>query len=100
MNYKQDNWNEYLPMAEFSYNNSKQISINESPFYALYGYHPNADNDIPQLAKNVPLAEVRLQHLNSVQEDLQFYMEAAQETQSKYYNRKVKDMEFNEGQQV
>src|SRR6185369_11635965 len=69
VNYNQDNWDEYLTMAEFSYNNSTQVSINDSPFYALYGYHPNMDNDIPQLAKNIPLAEIRLQHLQQVQED-------------------------------
>jgi transposase InsO family protein len=58
INYNQDNWHEYLTMAEFSYNNSVQISINDSPFYALYGYHPIMDNDIPQLANKIPLAEV------------------------------------------
>jgi hypothetical protein len=100
VNYDQDNWTEYLTMAEFSYNNSAQVSINDSPFYALYGYHPNMDNDIPQLAKNIPLAEVRLQHLQRVQEDLQFYIATAQETQAKYYNKKVKEMHFEVGQQV
>jgi transposase InsO family protein len=100
VNYNQDNWNEYLTMAEFSYNNSAQVSINDSPFYALYGYHPNMDNDIPQLAKNIPLAEVRLQHLHQIQEDLKFFIESAQGTQAKYYNRKTKEMHFEVGQQV
>jgi transposase InsO family protein len=30
-------WNECLPLAEFSYNNSYQESINMAPFEALYG---------------------------------------------------------------
>ena len=30
--YKQDQWDEYLPAAEFTYNNSKQASSGYSPF--------------------------------------------------------------------
>src|SRR5438105_6471799 len=30
-------WDEYLPLAEFSYNNSYQKSLQMTPFEALYG---------------------------------------------------------------
>ena len=33
----QDNWEEHLPLAEFTYNNSYQTSIGMAPFEALYG---------------------------------------------------------------
>jgi hypothetical protein len=33
----QDQWDECLPLAEFSYNNSYQESIKMAPFEALYG---------------------------------------------------------------
>ena len=33
----QGNWEEYLPLAEFSYNNSYQATIKMAPFEALYG---------------------------------------------------------------
>jgi transposase InsO family protein len=33
----QDQWDECLPLAEFSYNNSYQDSIKMAPFEALYG---------------------------------------------------------------
>jgi hypothetical protein len=33
----QDQWDECLPLAEFSYNNSYQESIKMTPFEALYG---------------------------------------------------------------
>jgi hypothetical protein len=32
-----DTWDEWLPLAEFSYNNSYQESIKIAPFKALYG---------------------------------------------------------------
>ena len=31
------NWDKYLPLVEFSYNNSYQASIGMAPFEALYG---------------------------------------------------------------
>ena len=31
------NWDEYLPLAEFAYNNSYQSSIDMAPYEALYG---------------------------------------------------------------
>ena len=32
-------WSNYLPLIEFSYNNSYQASIQMTPFEALYGRH-------------------------------------------------------------
>jgi len=42
-NRRQDNWVDLLPYAEFAYNNSLQQSINQTPFYANYGYHPKSN---------------------------------------------------------
>ena len=39
INYKQDNWVEWLPQAEFAYNNAMQASTGRSPFYAMYTYN-------------------------------------------------------------
>jgi len=38
--YKQDTWDEYLPAAEFVYNNSKQASTGFTPFELDNGQHP------------------------------------------------------------
>ena len=35
--YQQDNWDTWLPMAEFAYNNSFHPTLGCSPFYALQG---------------------------------------------------------------
>jgi hypothetical protein len=34
-----DNWDNCLPLAEFSYNNNYQESLRVAPFEALYGHH-------------------------------------------------------------
>ena len=39
--YQQDDWHEWLPLAEFAYNNADHTSTGVSPFKANYGYDPN-----------------------------------------------------------
>jgi len=37
INYQQDDWCNYLPLAEFAYNNGYQETIKNTPFFANYG---------------------------------------------------------------
>ena len=58
VNERQDNWTQYLPMAEFTHNNWPNESTRESPFNILMGYNPRADwidrpSPIPQVALRV-----------------------------------------------
>ena len=39
VNYKQNNWAQLLPMAEFVYNNSKNVSTGHTPSKLNCGYH-------------------------------------------------------------
>jgi hypothetical protein len=43
VNKRQNNWVQYLPLAEFAHNNWPNESTHESPFHILMGYHPCAD---------------------------------------------------------
>ena len=40
VNYHQNNWDELLPLLEFSYNNAVNSSTGYSPFFLNYGQHP------------------------------------------------------------
>jgi len=40
VNYQQDDWCQWLPMAEFMENNHASESTGISPFFANYGYDP------------------------------------------------------------
>jgi hypothetical protein len=40
-----DDWDEYLDLAEFAYNNSYHESIKTTPFWLTYGYDPRSPSD-------------------------------------------------------
>ncbi|MBW0511086.1 hypothetical protein O181_050801 [Austropuccinia psidii MF-1] len=42
--YHQDDWNTWLPLAEFSYNNSDHSSTKQLPFFTVYGRNPQIDS--------------------------------------------------------
>jgi hypothetical protein len=39
--YQQDDWVDYLPLAEFSFNSSENTSTHSTPFYANLGFNPS-----------------------------------------------------------
>src|SRR6266436_1634991 len=45
-NYQQDNWVTLLPMAEFTYNNTTNVTTGVSPFFTNKGYHPEFTVDL------------------------------------------------------
>jgi hypothetical protein len=40
LNYQQNDWVHWLPMAEFAANNHTLETTGHSPFYSNYGFHP------------------------------------------------------------
>ncbi|KAI0995439.1 Transposon Tf2-9 polyprotein [Podosphaera aphanis] len=53
ISYQQDDWVQWLPMAEFAANNQVSSSTKVSPFYSNYGYHPRFTITIkPFILKN------------------------------------------------
>ncbi|MBW0537472.1 hypothetical protein O181_077187 [Austropuccinia psidii MF-1] len=44
VSYHQDDWNTWLPLAEFAYNNAEHSSKTQSPFFTIYGRNPSFDS--------------------------------------------------------
>ena len=40
VSHRQDDWPEWIAIAEFSYNNKIHTTMHVSPFFANYRYHP------------------------------------------------------------
>ena len=97
ISYQQDDWVDFLPLAEFTHNNAEHTSTGMSPFYAMYGYHPRFDLSIVQTFPTTGTrslnanAEERLQHLHEIQEDLTATLHTAIKKYSKYYDVHAKD---------
>jgi hypothetical protein len=54
INYLQDNWAEWLPLAEFAANNQALETTGLSPFFANKGFHPYYQFDLSLVAtKNI-----------------------------------------------
>ena len=89
--YQQDNWSQLLPLAEFVYNNAKNVSTGMSPFYANYGYHPRHTIRIRQPAGSTnPSADTLIQRLEEVHEELRAHLESAQQTYKDNHDKRVK----------
>lgn len=43
--YQQDDWADFLPLAEFAYNAAEHASTKVSPFFAMYGFNPCGADD-------------------------------------------------------
>lgn len=84
--YRQDDWSDLLPLAEFSYNSSVHSALNVSPFFALYGYNPRFDPTAPNQSE-VPRAEFQVRDRQQLHKWLQSNMEHAQSQYKKYADR-------------
>lgn len=88
-NYQQDDWVEWLAIAEFAYNNSVHITTGKTPFYLAYGFHLSMP-DIPQFASgiNIPSARERVLGLINSRLRLEQSWTDAAKSQAKCYDQK------------
>ncbi len=64
----QDDWSEFLPLAEFALNNSVIGSTRLTPFFTVYGNHPRSDYVIEPIAMStsVPASAEFLQRIKDI----------------------------------
>ncbi|MBW0560158.1 hypothetical protein O181_099873 [Austropuccinia psidii MF-1] len=74
VSYHQDDWNTWLPLAEFSYNNSDHYSTKQSPFFTVYGRDPHLDS--VHITQDSPAGKLS-EKIQSVQKDVKRELEVA-----------------------
>ena len=96
----QGKWEEYLPLVEFSHNNSYQANIKMAPFEALYGRRcrtPLCWNDLDNvLVVGLEVIQEMVDKVKVIQQN----MKAAQDRQKAYVDRRRKPLKFEEGDKM
>ena len=100
VNQRQDNWPEWLALAEFAHNNRIQASTQTSPFNALYGRNPRMGFEPHRRSKNEAVQDFT-QRMKKVQEEVASAISKAQTEMKKYADRNRKEApKFKIGDQV
>ncbi|KAA3470727.1 DNA/RNA polymerases superfamily protein [Gossypium australe] len=96
----QGNWNKYLPLVEFAYNNSFQSSLEMVPYEALYGCKCQTPLYLTELREKqihgVDLIKETEEKVKVIHECLK----AASDGQKSYSDLKRKEIEFEVGHKV
>ncbi len=101
VNWEQDNWARLLPMAEFTYNNTKNASTSHTPFELNCDYYPRVS------FKEDVYPHSRSRSANELAEELRELIEVccqnllhAQELQMKANDKGVKSRSYTPGKKV
>jgi hypothetical protein len=101
VNERQDDWAQYLPLAEFAHNNWPNESMRKSPFHILMGYHPRADWS--GVRSTIPHVMTRLEQYNEAWRKAQELMRRAQQSWVRHHDTpryQVRDQVWLEGRHL
>lgn len=96
----QDDWDMYLSLVEFAYNNAWQESIRTTPFMLNYGQHPLTPLNRGISRCHVPAAKDFAQSMSSILQEAKKHLLAAQNRQKSYADTKRRELSFDVGAQV
>ena len=97
INFDQDDWVKWVPLAEFAYNNSRHSSSHDTPFRLLYGIDPRMDFSMEGInGAEDPKARETTLALETRRDKAREALEQAQAYQKAYYDSKHKPVSFRE----
>ncbi|MBW0528021.1 hypothetical protein O181_067736 [Austropuccinia psidii MF-1] len=98
VSYHQDDWNTWLPLAEFAYNNSDHSSTKQSPFFTVYGRDPHFDS--VHITQDTPAGKLSTK-IQSVQQDVKRELEVSINRFKRYADKsRASPPVFNPGDMV
>jgi len=99
-NYHIDDWTEWLPLAEFSYNNKASSAMGKSPFFVNKGCEVNSSTALTYRNEHIESYEEFALCMQKVHEETKSALKGAADNMKRFYNRKHKFEEFAEGEKV
>ncbi|EGX43835.1 hypothetical protein AOL_s00212g2, partial [Orbilia oligospora ATCC 24927] len=102
VNYQQDDWVEWLPLAEYSYNNKISDTTGISPFAANYGWNPDTFEfqGLRKPSRNQEAAGF-VQQMSELQEVLRMEINRAAQIQQEQANKRRRPSpDYKEGDHV
>ena len=93
-------WSRYLPLIEFSYNNSYQSTIGVAPYEMLYGRKCRSPIHWDEMVERRNLGPDMVQRTGEAIEKIRARMLASQSRQKSYADPKRRDVEFQVGHHV
>ncbi|MBW0590325.1 hypothetical protein O181_130040, partial [Austropuccinia psidii MF-1] len=98
VSYHQDDWNTWLPLVEFAYNNSDHSSTKQSPFVTVYGIDSHFDS--VHITKDTPAGKLSTK-IQSVQQDVKRELEFSINRFKRYSDKsRASTPVFNPGDMV
>ncbi|KAL5564136.1 hypothetical protein UlMin_027300 [Ulmus minor] len=93
-------WNRYLPLIEFSYNNSYQATIGMAPYEALYGRRCRSPVHWYETGESEITAPEFVEDTTQAVKKIQTRMKSAQSRQKSYADKRRRPLEFWVGDSV
>ncbi len=99
VNYLQDDWVYWLPLAEFAYNNSVHATTSVTPFFTEKGFHLSIEATVQAIPADgtildVPDVKARAKRLVELPTAIEQRWKEITVTQRKYADRRTKPGEF------
>ena len=100
INFYQNNWSDWLALAEFSYNDKVHSATGYSPFFINHGYHPHDGVSPGRTAKNVAV-DTFVTAMDKVRDEAKAALTKARDLMKRYYDqRQGKAMDYKAGDLV
>ena len=93
-------WDRYIPLMEFTYNNSYQSSIGMAPYKALYGRKCRTPVCWTELGENKVIGPDIVKDTEEKVKIIRQRLQIASDRQKSYANLKRKDIEYQVGDKV
>ncbi|SJL18614.1 uncharacterized protein ARMOST_22211 [Armillaria ostoyae] len=99
ISHQQDDWADWLPLAEFTHNNRAHSTTGKSPFMILYGRNPRILPDSPQPANSkIPAASDFSKAMAKIHKETKSALEeAAHRMKAQYDKHKCPTKEYHAG---